>query len=349
MLEEEFALFLSNIENIILDKESINAIKKEYLSDKYKNTITKLADEVLKTLKDNSIKSIRENKLQTNEFLSRLEFRWYTAFDLFDLFVNCSIEIIKDINTKENIILLESDTCSDMLFRLHAKAIRISKEIQALITNGYADGAMGRWRSLFEICAIGLIINKYGSDLAKRYMEFMNIESYYEMIEFQKYCTALGIEKLSEEEVKRITTKKQELEKQYGKDYSKPYGWLNKVFPTGNRDLSRIIQDVELDLYRPYYKMACNSVHSGPKSLYINLGKLDSKPIYLIGPSNIGFTDPAQNTCISLYQITEILVMRNPTYTRYILLMSLNKLVNEVGITFSTIDQMIELEEKQKV
>jgi len=94
--------------------------------------------------------------------------------------------------------------------------------------------------------------------------------------------------------------------------------------------------------------MACNSVHSGAKSLFFNLSISDGKDLLLVGPSNVGFTDPAQNTSISIFQITTMILLKVPTNIRFVVIESLNKLVSEIANTFQSIQENIDAEELSK-
>jgi len=94
--------------------------------------------------------------------------------------------------------------------------------------------------------------------------------------------------------------------------------------------------------------MACNSVHSGPKSIFYNIGLSNLRDVLLVGPSNIGFTDPAQLSSISLLQITSLIIRMNPTYENLIVINALEKLNTEIPVVFDNIQKQIEDEERGK-
>ncbi len=320
----------------------------EHLTEKQKAIIKKLGTRFLKELKKNAVFSIREHEVNNKEFLSRLEFRWYKGFDLLDILINCCLELVEEVYIEMN---SPGNNCSikdDLLFRLHARAVRVAKEITVLIKNGFADGAMARWRSLFEICAVALFIDEHDDALAEKYLDYLDIENYKELIEYQKRCIDLGFKKIDDQEVERITKRKEELIKKYGKEFIEYYGWTFDVLPRGSRSITGIIENVHFELWKPYYKMACNSVHSGAKSLFFNLSISDGKDLLLVGPSNVGFTDPAQNTSISIFQITTMILLKVPTNIRFVVIESLNKLVSEIANTFQSIQENIDAEELSK-
>ena len=69
----------------------------------------------------------------------------------------------------------------EVLLRLHARGIQISKEILVLFRNGYADGAFARWRTLYELSIVGLFISKHGNQIAKQYKDYASVETFKEL------------------------------------------------------------------------------------------------------------------------------------------------------------------------
>jgi len=227
-----------------------NAIENEVIEtkiDEFVNDIvTKLSSDFLQSLKRNANYSIRENSLQNVEFLSRLEFRWYKAFDLMEMMVGCCLEIVQGLDDtnitteKEKYILLK---------RFHARSIRITKEIITLMRNGYADGAMARWRSLFEICVLALFISENDNELAIMYQDYLGIENYNESTEYQKRCESLNIEKIPDDEMERIISTRNSLEKKYSKRFTKQYGWACKVFNNDDITFNKILNSINFEVW----------------------------------------------------------------------------------------------------
>jgi hypothetical protein len=322
-----------------------NEIIESRIDELVDDIITKLGDDFLNNLKINANYSIRENSLQNIEFTSRLEFRWYQAFDLMEIMVGCCLEIIQEIDDSN---IIKDKEKYLILKRFHARSIRITKEIIVLMRNGYADGAMARWRSLFEICVLALFIFENDNELAIMYQDYLGIENYNESIEYQKRCKALDFQMIPDDEMLCIINKKNNLEEKYSRRYSMPYGWACKIFPTKDITFNRILNSIKFEVWKPYYKMACNSVHAGPKSIFFNIGLSNLRDVLLVGPSNIGFTDPAQLSSISLLQITTLIITMNPTYENLIVINALNKLSIEIPIVFDNIQKKIDDEEKEE-
>ena len=343
---------LDNFINAELDKLrsklQLNNIPEDIIEEKVDSVIDdiikKLSKDFIKNVKKHSSSSIREDNLQKTEYLARLELKWYKAFDLMEIMIGCCLEIVQEFDDNN---ISENKDKYILLKRFHARSIRIAKEIIILMRNGYADGALARWRSIFEIIVIAKFIEQNDNELSIMYQEYLNIENYNEMIEFQKRCEYLGVSKLPEKEVENTTNMRKKLEIRYSSKFIKPYGWASKIFIKDDITFNRIMNEVDYSLWKPYYKMACNSVHSGPKSVFFNIGLLNMKDLLLVGPSNIGFTDPAQLTSISLLQITSLLVKLVPSYEKIITLKALENLCFEIPIVFNEIQKQIEIEEKE--
>ena len=103
---------------------------------------------------------------------------------------------------------------------------------------------------------------------------------------------------------------------------------------------------IELGHLRPFYKLACNYVHSGPKGTSYRLGLIDNvtSNILLCGPSNYGLADPGQNICISLNQITACLLTIAPSYERLLSGKVMDMLCEEACTGFAEVQSEIEKE-----
>ena len=53
----------------------------------------------------------------------------------------------------------------------------MADEIICLLENGFADGAMARWRTLHEIAIVAIVLSKHGEDIAQGYLDHQAVES----------------------------------------------------------------------------------------------------------------------------------------------------------------------------
>ena len=96
-----------------------------------------------------------------------------------------------------------------------------------------------------------------------------------------------------------------------------------------------------------WYKLACNNVHSGPKSIRFKLGlfEKESEALILAGPTNYGLADPGQSCAISLGQVTTTLLLSKPNYDRILVSAALQLYIDEICTSFVRIQKQLEEDE----
>lgn len=239
---------------------------------------------------------------------------WGSVFDLVEAVVVASAELgerihLADIRAaaRENDLVFESNT------RLHARAIRIANEILVLMRAGYATGAMARVRALQENVFVALFIRQEGQETAERFLLHQHASSYASAIELNRFASRLNEEPIPAEEVAEMQASRDQLRKQFDEPcYDGDYGWAlsalgrpcSAAWHAANPDRKRcrvtfaqVEKHVDLEQYRPYYRLAGLGIHTSSKSLYWDLGlDWDDDAIILFGPSMGGFSDPAAMT-----------------------------------------------------
>ncbi|MDO6389323.1 DUF5677 domain-containing protein [Pontibacter sp. BT731] len=236
----------------------------------------------------------------------------------------------------------------EVLHKLHARAIQISKEILNLLKGGFSDGAMARWRTLHELTVIGYFIKDNGTETAQRFLDHEYVSNFKEAQCYDEYGEKLGLTKLNEEELTYLRNQKDAMIHKYGKDFKEDYGWAAHIIK-GKPNFSEIEKKVNLNHLRPYYKLANNMVHSGAKSIKFKLGLIDKElmdQVLLTGPTNYGLALPGQNTVISLHQTTVNLLTHAPTFDRLVSLKVMAKFVEECKNAFVQIEKRLEEEDE---
>src|ERR1039458_2598896 len=79
-----------------------------------------------------------------------------------------------------------------LLIRFLVRSCQVTDEIICLLENGFADGAMARWRTLHEIGVVAAVISKHGEEIAKRYVAHQAVESERAMKKYQSCYQQLG-------------------------------------------------------------------------------------------------------------------------------------------------------------
>jgi hypothetical protein len=305
------------------------------------------ADLLLKAIESQSPQILITRRRYALKFEKRLMEKWKVPIDLLETLLGISIELGAEFNEAHRWEASKSnDFLFDVLTRQHARSCQIGHEILALLKSGLADGALARWRTLHEIVVVSFFIQKHGQDVAKRFLSYIVVETRKEARIYQKYCHRLGYEPLRDKELKEIEQRVNDMLRTYGEDFDQENGWVPKNI-SKDRTFAEIEKSAQFDHLRPYYRMACNNVHSGSKGMKFRLGLIPTvgKELLLAGPSNYGLADPGQCTAISLHQMTALLLSTRPTIKRLIGMKIMEKLVNETCLAFTKVQSEIEKEE----
>ncbi|MEC0311368.1 DUF5677 domain-containing protein [Paenibacillus lautus] len=325
-------------------------IKEENVTNFLDNVIEKMLNETTPIMVDDLRKSqgemLEDQRLLRAEFEARLHRRWSKPLALLETLIVISLESSEELY-KENISIAKSKSNIkfEVLIKIHARACQISYEILALLRSGFADGAMTRWRTLHELAVLSFFISQNDNDVAQMYLDYEFIERYYEMLEYIKYAPILGYSELPKEDIDELTSKRAELIHKYGNEFEKPYGWTLNVLDKKNRNFKALEENIQLDHLRPYYKLACNYVHLGPKASSFSLGNIEGSKIIIAGASNYGLANPGQNACLSLTQITTCLLTSYPTFEALMTCKIMDKFSSEACELFVEVQKQIELEE----
>jgi hypothetical protein len=111
-------------------------------------------DIFLSELSERHDSALFDRRVRVAGFNQRLHSRWREAFETLE-FAILAHEQAGVLYKFDHDLKYPSDEDKSYeysaLVRLHARACQIAQEILTLVRAGYADGAMARWRALFEI------------------------------------------------------------------------------------------------------------------------------------------------------------------------------------------------------
>jgi len=305
---------------------------------------SKLADVLLERLKSRVPAKLEASKEIEKEFEAAVLRTWKKPLVLLDLLLYICLEVASEFNSEH-----ESETSSKhsyvqaALARQQANACFVFNEIIHLLRSGFPSGAHSHWRTLHEIACVSYFISKHGKDMAKRFLDYEVVESYFQAEAILEHEKKMDCKLLSESDFKALKKKVNKMRKTYGSDFVRkanyPYGWVPCTF-LKTRSLEEIEKSVELDLLRPYYDLASYNVHGGPKGLVFKLGTVNREGqnvVVPIGPTNYGLADPGKNAAISLGQVTACLLLAESSVKSLIIVEALRNLVDEICDAFCKI------------
>jgi len=280
----------------------------------------------------------------TSNFENNLKEHWEEPLNFLDRLIFWSYQIGQSINFENRPEAVQKqDLVFEALIYLHARGVQVAREIHKLLKSGFADGALARWRLLYELSITSTLIKKYGQNTARQFFHFQIIEEYNFLKVYQEYTDRLDLEEIEAETVESLKGKKNELVDRYGSDFNDVYGngWLKSVYDgNGNLTLRKMAKLANLDHYYPYYKLACTTIHGGVKGTLDRVGSikfhdLEQPNQIQAGPSNAGLEIAGQLTAISLSQITFKLINLNPSFIYIAQMKGIQHLVDDLKQSFA--------------
>lgn len=278
------------------------------------------------------------------EFESAVLRTWRKPLDLLDLLLYISLEVASEFNSEHRSEKSSKHNYVQMaLLRQQTNACLVFNEIIHLLKSGFPSGAHSHWKSLHEIACLSYFISKHGEDMAKRFLDYEIVESYFQAQAIHEHQQKMECKYLSESDFKALKRKFNKMRKIYGSDFVKkanyPYGWVPRTV-LKTRSLREIEKSVKLDMLRPYYDLASYNVYGGPKGLMFKLGIMKNQSknvVFPVGPSNYGLADPGMIAAISLGQVTACLLLAESTIKRLVIVEAMRNLVDEISDAFCEI------------
>lgn len=307
-----------NFKITFTDEDTDEIIMKldSFMKDDLPEVINKSIQHTAKSISKRLRKQWPDVKLdlrhQQDHFRDRIDLRWSKGIDPLRMMLWIARKVGEEFGdrlsrskAKKNIITRNA------ILALHVRACQTTLEILTLIENGLSDGAYARWRTLYEINVVAFVIDKYGDDVAARYIDHDCVAIRENMVNDFRFHE-VEFDPLSlEGEAKEIEADYQSAILEYGKPFASPYGWaadmLDKKKPTF-QDLER---SVDWGALPPEFKLSSYKIHAGAAGTYRSLCLIGDSKFLHAGATNAGLDTPAIMTAQSLLQITT-LVFKKP-------------------------------------
>jgi len=286
--------------------------------------------------------------VQMDQFRFNLQARWGKGFDALRMLIELSRDIGTDFHRRAGRLRSRRRAhLNKALSHLHVRAIQISSEIMVLMENGYADGAMARWRTLHEVACVAMVLGDGGEALAERYLAHEIVEAKKGLGQYQQCHPKLGYAPFSKRTAARIERDYADAISRYGKDFSGDYGWVAAHLGNPKPNFSNIEDAAGRAMMRSHYKMASHNVHASAKGIAYRLGSIERRHAVIAGASNVGFVEPGQNLALSLMHITMLLLPTSWTLDKIAQLMALNKLYDRIPRALGQSERAIARDEKK--
>jgi hypothetical protein len=298
------------------DVEGVLEAIKEFNKNKLPSVIDHAADltakKVLKRLKSTWDEERRLQDAELEDFRKGMERRWGEPIGQLRMLITIVREWASETNNYVGRLRDgEKKRLLQLLVRFVVRSCQTADEISCLLENGFADGAMARWRTLHEINVVTAVIVEHGWPLAERYLAHQAVESRRAKDKYAKCCGQLGFRPLSSKAIKKIDGAFDAGIVKYGVEFGKDYGWAAHHLKKSRVTFADLEEAAGQAAMRSFYQMGNDNIHAGVKSMFVRLGLLDNYDMLLAGRSNAGLTDPGQNAAHTLTQTAVLALMRN--------------------------------------
>lgn len=312
--------------------ERIERFMNEDLQNLFLNVQSEVAPKLLRRLKRDWPAQRRWYADVISDFQRNLRRRWVRGLDKLHMLV----AIARELGGSMNADLREQastvgPTVVDVTTRLHARACQIAEEVLVLLEAGFADGALGRWRTMHEVCVTATFVSNSGEECARAYSDHQAVESKRGSDEYARIHERLGYPPIPKRDVARIEAAFNRAVKKHGEPFKTQYGWAAASLNSKRPTFSQIELAVGSDHYRGHYRMASHGVHANPKGIYTSMAASRPNGFLLAGPSNAGLADPGQLTARTLTIISAVLMSLSPVFDHQLGIRVMDLLSNEIG------------------
>ena len=292
--------------------KAVERFYKEQLVGVVAKTADNTANLMLNSLSKRWPEEFQAQRADMDAFRERLERRWGKGLGRLRMLLTIVREWAQGVHERsQRNNGGKPSRLEEVMLRLHARACQVTSEIIVLLENGYADGAMARWRTLHEIATVAAIISRFGDEIAERYVYYQIVESFEALKAYERNHKDLGYRPPSKKQSLKVRKDYKDVIKRFGKKFGDENGWAAQHLNLKEKErvtFARLEQEIGDAFMRSPYKMASYNVHAGPKGVYFKLGTLDGSPAFLAGASNAGLIEPAQHAAVSLAEITMLII-----------------------------------------
>ncbi|MBU1306207.1 MAG: hypothetical protein KKF33_11910 [Alphaproteobacteria bacterium] len=263
---------------------------------------------------------LRRLEAQAGTFRKEIFLKWQNGFEELATFLYLCEEVGRTLLTsKDN--QGASGWKHRALFATHARCLRVAREIEWLLLGGFADGALGRWRTLHELSVVLGLLASRDEELSRRYILHRATENHRAANVYNKFHTQTSSPPIGDEIMLQLASTAEDLKREFGSNFSKDWGWAEEVVGKERVTFADIEALQSRDLMRPNYKWASDDIHGGFNATGGTLGT-DGLPTsqLLVGPSISGLLDPAHWTGLALMDATVELLRFRPTLDRIALM-----------------------------
>lgn len=337
---------MSTLHNSVMDalaqleqqakEEGLDAEQTEkLLQGKYEEMVTVVATSVRADLEEKAPDMLKFEKAQARAFEVRNRRRWKLPLDQLRVMIKIIEETAQLLSEEGDTEATASPHLFNALNSLCARALLLTREILCLIEGGFADGALGRWRTLHEAAVIAVFLAGHDDLTAERYLTSFQFASRRAMDQLNEVAERANLEPFSEEELQTASNACNSAKERLGDGLGEDYGWAREALGKSKRDRVKLA-DLEvstgLDHWGPRVRWSSQNVHGAYRPPLASLGMSEARTeVLLAGQSNSGMVDPINMTAISLQLVATSFLTIWPNTDRLVAMRITGAICDEIG------------------
>lgn len=234
-----------------------------------------------------------------------------------------------------------------VMLRLHTRACQVMDEIICLLENGFADGAMARWRTLYELSVVAILIAEGDEVLAERYILHDAVEVKRQADVFDEQQAALELPEITRGMRAEIDRQHAKALARFGSEFAHPYGWAAQHLKLRKPTFKDLQEEADRATMSTHYKLASFNVHASARSLFFNLSSVGPQTVLIAGRSNAGLDEAGSRAAHTIVLITSLYVQRPANATNIFKAKVLLKLRDEAVRAFERAQRKLSREVRQ--
>lgn len=285
---------------------------------------------------------------EVDRFRKNLRMRWSRGLSKYAMLIRMARELGSSVNQEARASATEQNAeLVDVLTRLHIRSCQVAEEVLVLLENGFANGAMARWRTMHEIEVSAHFIGKYGNECAKRYKDHQSVESYRGAQEYEAARERLGYAEIPAEDREEIDQGYRRVLQKHGNEFGGQYGWAAADLHIKKPTLKELQCNVGVDYLRGHYRMASHGVHANPKGIYFSMTSLFPSDGIVAGASNAGLADAGEGAARALVSVSAALLSLSPSLDHQVAIKAMQLLQNEITAALIQADWKLHRDESK--
>ena len=287
--------------------KSLSEARRRQVFDK---VTRKVAKKIEKDLAKRGTEMLVRKRRDQADFEMRNLRRWRRAFDLLETLWTCCEEMGRNFNQQFRPAAVETeDFTFEALTSIHARSLLVASEIICLMKGGFADAALTRWRTLYELNVVAKVLSMHEPRLSLLYLAHADVQA------------AMYVEpgEGADEEDAEVLRRADYALANFGSDLKKHYGWACAVTNQGRPTFEHLEKLADKSEGRLLYKHASRHVHSNHRGYDQLLGVSESREtVLLVGPSNSGMVGPFTLAALTLADTSTLYLLSKPNIDRSI-------------------------------